>query len=442
MLSLKPKQHQVIQQVNNPEIDVIVLIGSIETGKTYVAAHAMISIAYTFPNLFLPIVRLNKTTAKQTVFRTYLRVLADMNFVEGRDFTVERNIGEIRILKTKSVLTITEADHTKDPDHMKIKGLEPHAEHIDEVDELIESAFDMLQSRVGRIGNTDAPPKTIVTMNPNNKWCKKKFYDAWKNGTLPKNVCVIEFTRYDSWSDQVRYDKLIASRPKPWIERYINNNWDFADDDNSLFKYRFFDAALTTKLDINEIHTGGYDVAREGTDRSVQAMWYGRTLIDIQIFKASDEQITTDEQALMLIKYMTQNAILANNQAVDGVGIGVGVIDHMHSKGIEVAVFKSGATPTQPEYDKLRSQVIWEFAQGLEKGTIKIYEGCPMRSELISEAMAHLHKVDDKKLAVESKDEIKKRTGSLSPDILDAVVMGLFPQLTIDPKHDTSRIGY
>jgi hypothetical protein len=33
--------------------------------------------------------------------------------------------------------------------------------------------------------------------------------------------------------------------------------------------------------------------------------------------------------------------------------------------------------------------------------------------------------VTDKKLAVESKDEVKKRTRSRGPDIFDAVVMGL-----------------
>lgn len=439
MLSLKPKQNHVIELVNDPNIDIIVLIGSIETGKTYVAAHAMISIADTFPNTFIPVVRLNTPTAKKTVFRTYLRVLTESNFIEGRDYQVRYHLGEIEF-PNKSTLTLTGADHTKDPDHMKLKGLEPNVLHIDEVDELVESAVDMLQSRVGRDPKQLAPPKTIMTMNPNNKWAKSRFYDAWKKGALSKNIAVVEFTRYDSWSDQDRYERLINSRPKPWVERYINNNWDFADDDASLFKYRYFDAAITNSLDLSEKRYTGYDVARTGVDRSVVALWYGRTLVDIKIIKAKEEQMTTDAQAMELIKYNTQNSVVASNCAVDAVGVGVGVIDHMHSKGIDVKSFVSGGKPTVDSYDNLRSQVIFELAQGLEKGTIKIYEGCPYRNELISEAMAHNHAVGDKKLSVESKDEVKKRTGSLSPDILDAVVMGLAPQLSIDPKDDQSRI--
>lgn len=441
MLNLKTKQHQVIQLINDPAIDVIVLIGSVESGKTYIAAHAMLSIAYNFEKSFIPIWRLNFTTAKKTVFRTYQKVLHDSKFVEGRDYRIAHNVGVIK-LSNNSELALHEADHTKDRDHMKIKGLEPNAQHIDEVDELIESAFDMVESRVGRDPKHKAPPVTVVTMNPNNSWAKKRFYDAWKNGTLPPNIAVVEFTREDSWSDQSRFEKLIASRPKPWVERYINNNWDFIDDDDSLFKYRYFDAAITSALDLDVPRFDGYDVARSGTDRSVIALWYGKTLVDIIITKDKDEQVTTDQQALDLIKHMTINSVLAENVSVDGVGIGVGVIDHMGSKGMAPTTFISNAKAVDETYGCLRDQVIWEFAQGLEKGEIKIYEGCPFRNELISEAMAHNHKIDGKKLMVESKDKIKERTGGLSPDIFDAVVMGLYPQLKLDPHDDASRVGF
>lgn len=429
MLSLRPKQHQVIQLTNEPGVDVIILIGSIETGKTYVAAHVMISLAYSFDRAFIPIVRLNKTTAKDTVYRTYQKVLYDSNLIEGLDYELERNSGKITMLASKSVISITEADHTKDRDHMKLKGLEANAMHIDEVDEIKESAYEMAQSRVGRDPHHPAPPITIVTMNPNNKWCKELFYDKWKKNELPDNIKVIEFTRYDSWSDQERYDKLIASRPKAWVERYVNNNWNYEDDIDSLFKYRHFDASLTETLDSNAVRYVGYDVARSGTDRSVVALWYGKTLVDIQVSKDKEQSITTDEQAMWLIKYLHQNAVLPNNADIDAVGIGVGVVDHMKSKGLFVSEFVSGSKPTSDQYDNLRSEVIYEFAQGMEKGDVKIYEGCPYRNELISEAMAHNHKIGDRKLAVESKDDVKKRTGSLSPDIFDAVVMGLHQQV-------------
>jgi hypothetical protein len=57
MLFLKPKQQTVIDAANDPRISTIVLIGSVGTGKTDVAAHISLSIAYSFPRTYWPVAR-------------------------------------------------------------------------------------------------------------------------------------------------------------------------------------------------------------------------------------------------------------------------------------------------------------------------------------------------------------------------------------------------
>lgn len=440
-LQLKPKQQKVIDALNDPTIHTIVLIGAVGTGKTDVAAHVGISLAYSFDKTYFPVIRQNISTAKRSVIPSYLEMLDKMNFIEGEDYKYNKQDFEITFSKNRSKIGFVEADVTKDRQARKLKGINATANHIDEADELDETMFVTAVSRRGRRNMNGQPSVSIITMNPNNTFLKKKYYDPWKAGTLPKGVCVIEFTIEDSWQSKEDIE-LMFDNPMPWVERYLRNNWEYSDDDSSLFKYRYFDAAITKEIDKNAPRFIGYDVARGGSDRSVVALWYGRTLVDIQIIKDKTERMKTDDQALELIKYATQNSVLMQNLAVDAVGVGVGVIDHMHSKGLNVREFVSGASPTVPKYDMLRSQVIFELSQGLEKGTILIYEGCPYRNELISEAMLHNHRVTDKTLSVESKDEIKKRTGGVSPDIMDAVVMGLFPQLEIDPKNNSNRIAY
>lgn len=441
MLSLKQKQQKVVDAVKSHEYHTIVLIGAIGTGKTDVAAHIAISIAQKFPKTYWTVFRQNISTAKRSVIPSYLNMLDMMNFVDGVHYKYNKSDFIINFLGNGSKIPFIEADVTKDRQGRKIKGINATANHIDEADELNEMMFATAVSRRGRRNENHQPSVSIITMNANDTFLKKKYYEPWKNGTLPKGVLVIEFTIEDSWQSQEDIDAML-SNPKPWVERYIRNNWDYADDDSSLFKYRFFDQSIVSMLDINAPRYSGYDVARTGSDRSVYALWYGRTLVDIVVTKDKDEQMLTDDQALELIKLNTQNLVVADNCAVDGVGIGVGVIDHAHSKGIKYKTFISGATPTLDTFDKLRSQVIFEFSKGLENGTIKIYEGCPYRNELISEAMVHNHNTSDKKLSVESKESIKKRTGGVSPDILDAVVMGLYPQLQMDPKSDSSRVSW
>lgn len=437
MLQLKPKQQQVLELVNDSSIHTIVLIGSVGTGKTDISAHISISIAYTFPKTYWLVVRKNISTAKKSVIPSYLEMLDKMNLTEGEDFTFNRQDFEIEISHNNSRVVFVEADFTKDRQGRKIKGINATGNHIDEADEIEEIMFVTATSRRGRRNEQGQPSLSIITMNPNSTYLKEKYYDPWKAGKLPKGVAVVEFTLEDSWQTQQDIDAMLLN-PRPWRERYLYNNWAYEDDLDSLFKYRSFDAALTDTLDDTALRTVGYDVARsQNGDRSVAALWYGKTLVDISIIKDNDEQMTTDDQALELIKYMTTNSVIATNINVDAVGIGVGVVDHMKSKGIFVSEFIAGGSPADSKFNNLRSEVIYNFARGLEKGEIKIYSGCPFRNELVSEAMLHLHKTTDKQLAVEGKEEIKKRTGGKSPDIFDAVCMGLAKQL----KKTGSRIA-
>lgn len=451
MLKLKPKQQTVLEAVNDPSVHTIVLIGTLGTGKTDIAAHIAISIAYEFPKTYWTVFRQNLSTAKRSVIPSYQNMLDMMNFVEREDYKFNKQDFEISFLHNKSKIGFVEADVTKDRQGKKIKGINATGNHIDEADELSQTMFITAVSRRGRRNESGQPSLSIITMNPNDTYLRELYYEPYKAGTLPKGVIVIEFTEEDSWQTKADLDAM-KTNPRGWVERYIYNNWNYQDDDNSLFKYKYFQSALVKLFDVNAIRYAGNDVARSGTDRSVIAYWAGNVLVDIVVTKSKDEKKTTDEQAMILIQYMTENSILAENVAVDAVGIGVGVVDHAKSKGIIVREFMSGAKPIAEKnpdgsdkpspYDNLRSQVIWLFSQGLEKGTFKIFEGCSFRNELISEAMAHLHTISDKKLSVESKDKVKERTGSLSPDIFDAVVMALYPQLKIDPKNDTNRIIY
>lgn len=455
MLRLKPKQQEVLELLDNEEIHTIVLIGSVGTGKTDIAAYIMWSIALEFPKSFLPVFRKNLSTARTSVIPSYINVADNMNLIEGKHYRYDKTNHVIKILSNKSVIPFVEADHTKDRQGRKIKGMNATANHIDEGDEFDQIMFITANSRRGRRNEKGQPAISIITMNPNDTYLREKYYNPYhepeKYGALPKGVVVIEFTLEDSWQSEQDIEAMLTN-PNPWKQRYLFNNWNYQDDDSSLFKYKYFQSAIVSMFDPNAIRFVGNDVARSGSDRSVIAQWSGNTLVDIIITKTKEEKKTTDEQAMTLIKFMTENSIIADNVAVDAVGIGVGVVDHAKSKGIRVREFVSGASPVKEKnpdgsdkpskYDSLRSQVIFEFAQGLERGTYKIFEGCPFRNELISEAMAHQHEVTDKLLKVESKDKVKERTGSLSPDIFDAVVMGLFPQLKIDPRSGTTRIIY
>src|SRR4051812_16755246 len=266
MLTLKQTQQTVIDAANDPRITTIVLIGAVGTGKTDVAAHASISIADSFPRTYWPVFRQNISTAKRSVIPSYLNMLDLMNYEEGTDFTWNRQDFEIKF-PNKSVIGFVEADVTKDRQGRKIKGINASGNHIDEADELEQTMFTTANSRRGRRNEHGQPSLSIVTMNPNDTHLKQLYYDPWKAGTLPEDTVVVEFTLEDSWQTAADIEAL-KRNPKPWRERYLFNNWAYQDDQDSLFKYRHFDAALTAALDRNARRYTGYDVARSGTECS------------------------------------------------------------------------------------------------------------------------------------------------------------------------------
>jgi hypothetical protein len=247
-LQLGTRQKSIVDLINErPEIDEIVLIGPTGCGKSALAAHVFISICDAFPYSQIFVWRKNFSTARKTIWRTYKKMLADMNMVEEQHYHL--NEGSLLIeFPNKSIITFAEADASKDRDQNKIKGLDITANQIEESNEMIEDAVDMVMSRKGRANQQGQPSINILTMNPNNGWTKSRYYDKWKKGELPSNVMVIEFTLEDSWQSQGDIDSLLRSKPKWWIERYLKNNWNYLDEDHALISGYLWEKAKVYHL--------------------------------------------------------------------------------------------------------------------------------------------------------------------------------------------------
>lgn len=453
-MELKEKQQEAIDAANDPQVDTIYLIGAVGTGKTDIAAHIGISIADAFPKTYWTVFRKNISTAKRTVIPSYLGMLDRMNYIQGEDFSYNGQDYEIRF-PNKSIIGFIEADESKDRQGRKIKGINATATHVDEPDELSETMYITAGSRRGRRNENGQPSLTIFSLNPTDVVHIKSIYMCYrypeKHGALPPNVRVIEFGIEDSWQSEEDIASMMTN-PDWWVQRYLCNNWEFQDQSKTLFKSSLFAKAMTSQYGHGKKSTG-YDVAREGVDRSVSADWENFTLIDGEIVKDKEDVVETGTQAEWLIAHSDHNSIGYEDTAVDGVGVGVGVIDGGKDRGAEFAVFKSGYKPdpyltfedeakTKEQAEKseelmsfnnLRSQVAYLLAMALDSGKVKILDSYPFLNEFINEAQQHHHEYKEKMFILESKESIKKRTGK-SPDIFDSVLMGFWRQLVREER--------
>lgn len=428
-MQISTKQNNLATAIKSRQKKVIVLAGALGTSKTFGAAVMLISLAKQYPGSTIGIGRKNTTEMKRGTMMSFDEAASKMNVTDYRenrqDMTWKFSNG--------SKFIFFEIDRSHDRDFSKIKSMNLTCAFIDEADAVQKEGFLSTYGRVGRANENGAPDFIILACNPNEAWIKEDYYDKYKAGTLPDNVVFIEFEMTDSFLDRSYYEKFMDS-PNNWKQRYLYNNWNYGDDDNSLFKYSHLDTSHITVVQPGTRYAA-LDVARFGQDRSVAATWEGQQLIDITILKEKDDKVSNVQLANLYRDYLLDKRVGYENACVDAVGNGSGVVDYLHDKGFYVKEFLAGSK-ADGNYNNKRSEITHALAQAFEKGDAKLLDSCPYIGVLKKELTMQTYNVVDKQLIVESKDKIKQRLG-MSPDIADAVMMAYSLQvnnnlLTID----------
>lgn len=469
-LVLKPKQQSVIDVINDhPEIDELVLIGPTGVGKSALAAHVFLCICDTFPHSQIFVWRKNFGTARKTIWRTYKKMLIDMNFIEEEDYHL--NEGSLLIeFPNKSVVTFAQADASTDRDQNKIKGLDITANQIEESNEMIEDAVDMVMSRKGRANQQGQPSINILTMNPNNGWTKTRYYDKWKKGELPKNVMVIEFTLEDSWQTDSDINSLIRSKPKWWVERYLKNNWKYLDEDHALISGYLWEKATVFHLPAPERDANGnvipkdprykfdkvigVDVSDNGGDACVASLIEYGVLTEQKELKLPERTYGQNSEidsrptgylfAQQLIAWAESKGFTkgqARQISLEVNGVGTSMRDSMKLLGWHIDEYTATG--------KSRTETFLNGRRALDEGEVQVLQKNSYRGhddELWREISAHETDIVDGVEKVTKKDKIKEQLGR-SPDFADSFFIAVrmhskFHGKIKDDHHNLNRLGF
>lgn len=350
--------------------------------------------------------RKNLTTARKTIWYTYLKALRFLNI----PYIAKRN--ESIIYVGKSQIEFMELDRSKDPDWNKAKGLELTAAHIDEANEIEESGFNIIMLRVGRWNENGVPAWVLCTCNPAQGWVRTRFRDLAIEGRLDPPFLFIETSAKELEPGAA---EIYRSLPPLEYARFVQNNWDFADDPNQLIPFEWLKRALVQPGHRPEEYIG-VDVAREGDDRTVFAYGTKSRCNKIETFR----KLNTAEVGDMLIARMKEKHIGASHVWVDVVGVGGGVVDHCRSKGYPVREYNSGAAPKGKAgallFFNRKAESWWILREALSDETYSIVDN----PDVMKEIPQVRYFVDSKTIKIEDKKAMKKRLGK-SPDVADAV---------------------
>jgi hypothetical protein len=168
------------------------------------------------------------------------------------------------------------------------------------------------------------------------------------------------------------------------------------------------------------------DIARLGKDKTVVFVWDGFRVCEIL-----EMQVSTVNQSVDAINELSaKHNVNRNNIIVDEDGVGGGVKDYLRCIG-----FTNNAKPIkynnkEENFINLKTQCYYKLAEVINRNEIYIDCNEFQERQLIEELeMVRLAKeVDASKIAIISKDEIKKKIGR-SPDYSDALMMRIYFEL-------------
>lgn len=259
------------------------------------------------------------------------------------------------------------------------------------------------------------PPQLLLfNCNPNNSWIRKKFYEPWQHGALPKNVyCQLADIKNNPHLTKEYLDGL-KEMPPEMYKRYVEHRWDIADEINQLVQWdwvRKCEGLLNEDGKERELFLG-VDVGWRGNDPTVFCVLDSHgNIVSIDRFPKSETDAVVNQVKLVS---MQQN-IPAENICVDSVGVGAGVISYLNRDGYDVIAFSGGGTETLKDcpykhinFANWKSWAGWEAAEALREGRIGNFTDESLQSDAVA---IKLTGADERKIKIESKESLRSRLG-------------------------------
>lgn len=158
----------------------------------------------------------------------------------------------------------------------------------------------------------------------------------------------------------------------------------------------------------------GIDVARQGDDRTVMVRRQGNASWPAIIMRGADAMEVAARAAREITDWKP-HAIFVDGSG----GYGAGVIDRLRQLGHTVIEVQFGGKPDDERFSNKRTEMWWLLAEWIKQGGA-IPNDPGLKLDLCAPTYNHRNAAG--KLALESKDDIKKR-GLPSPDIGDAYAL-------------------
>jgi hypothetical protein len=403
------------------DVETILYGGAAGGGKTMLGCMWQILRRLKYPGTRSLIGRAKLDTLKKTTMNTFFQVAADVGLKAGEDFIYNQQSHIIKFSNGSEIILADLQFYPSDPHYQDLGGLELTDVFLDEATEISEKAYSVVCSRIRyKLNEFGLKPKILLTCNPSKGWIYNQFYLPYKNHNLPQHLAFVQALPGDNIHLPDAYVTSLSRLPEADRKRLLEGDWEFDNSSDRLYLYDELMRCFREPMNVGE----GYitaDIARLGKDRTVLCVWKGLSCIDIVVLR----QKRQDEVKAEIQRLMNQYSVRLSNVLADADGVGGGLVDSLRCRE-----FMNGSKAVRgTQYMNLKADCYFRLGELIDKNEITF----PIKwQEDICKELELIRRVDpDKegKLRVTSKDTISQRTGGISPDIADAIMMRAYFEL-------------
>jgi len=402
-------------------VETILYGGAAGGGKTMLGCMWQILRRLKYPGTRSLIGRAKLDTLKKTTMNTFFQVANDIGLRAGEDYSYNQQSHIIKFSNGSEIILADLFLYPSDPHFQDLGGLELTDVFLDEATEISEKAYSVVCSRIRyKLNEFGLKPKILLTCNPAKGWIYNQFYLPYKNQNLPEHLAFVQALPGDNIHLPDAYVTSLSRLPEADRKRLLEGDWEFDNSSDRLYLYDELMRCFREPMNVGE----GYitaDIARLGKDRTVLCVWKGLSCIDIVILR----QKRQDEVKAEIQRLMNQYSVRLSNVLADADGVGGGLVDSLRCRE-----FMNGSKAVRgTQYMNLKADCYFRLGELIDKNEITF----PIKwQEDICKELELIRRVDpDKegKLRVTSKDTISQRTGGISPDIADAIMMRAYFEL-------------
>jgi phage terminase large subunit len=462
-LTISEVQHLAMAQFDDPQVVRIVFGGGAAGGKSFLIGLLVAMACKKYPGTRWALARKELKSLKQTTLATLIAKVHRVLGISENDYKLNLLDSTLEYTNGSSILLLDLTAKPSDPEMESLGSLELTGAFVDEIGEVNKKAFDILASRVNRWMNKEygLTGKIVGSTNPSPGFVRQEFYDKyekrgggriqkWANGNVFVNGervdaydVYIKSTAIDNPFVDDNYIEGLRRLPPQERKRLLDGDWDYLDEDNSLFTMAIIDKMTVFPHQVPEEGEKfnkhiGVDPSDSGNDDTVV------TLVEQGVITQQLEikSPTMKDAAIgfhiagKLIAFAEKHGFtkaLARYITIEGNGVGASLRDALRTLGWNVNVY----TATQ----QTRNEGYYQFMIDADAGNIKILNTIIEDGKLLKQLAAHRYDLDSGKPMVTRKKELRHTLGR-SPDHADSAMIANMAANQFKPKNINSYIRW